>query len=78
MKAKKLFASLSLILALTSCASQSPKTTEETKEDVKTEESASKESKKDSKIEEISGTYEGSAKGYGGDIKVKVTLDKGD
>ncbi|MCI5972274.1 MAG: flavocytochrome c [Anaerococcus sp.] len=78
MKAKKLFASLSLILALTSCASQSPKTTDETKEDVKTEESASKESKEDSNIEEISGTYEGSAKGYGGDIKVKVTLDKGE
>lgn len=72
MKAKNLFAGLALVLALTSCGSNPTDTKEENKEEVKTEETS-----KAKDVSKVSGTYEGKATGYGGDINVKVTLDKG-
>lgn len=86
-KIKKAAAVLALALSFTACANTATPTKEETKE-VKTEgvEETTKEDTSDkentseekSDISSISGEYEGSATGYGGEIKVEVSLEKGE
>lgn len=74
-KFKSISLALAMAISLAACGNQAENqaSKEEAKPETKTEEAA-KEAKD---LSGISGTYEGSAQGYGGEIKVKVSLDKG-
>lgn len=73
-KFKTMSLALAMALSLAACG-QKPKEDAGKEEAKETKTEAPAEEAKD--LSSISGTYEGSAKGYGGDINVKVSLDKG-
>lgn len=71
-KFKSIAMALAVAMTLSACASTTTKPKEESKEEAKTEEKATTD------ISKLTGEYEGTAKGYGGDIKVKVSLENGE
>lgn len=73
-KYKSLAMALAMAIALSACGNTATKPKEETKEKVQEE---TKETENTTDLGTLSGEFEGSAKGYGGDINVKVTMDKG-
>ena len=73
-KFKTMSLALAMALSLAACG-QKPKEDAGKEEAKETKTEAPAEEAKD--LSSISGTYEGSAKGYGGDINVKLSLDKG-
>lgn len=85
-KYKSLAMALAMTMALSACANTAIVEKEETKEEVKQEEvkEETKEETSDQGEESttdlgsLSGDYEGTAKGYGGDINVKVTMENGE
>lgn len=88
-KYKSLAMALAMAFAFSACGNTATVEKEETKEEVKQEEVREEESKKETSEEEketenttdlasLTGEYEGTAKGYGGDINVKVTLENGE
>lgn len=78
-KYKSLAMALAMAMALSACGNTATKPKEETKEEVKQEETAKdeKETESTADIATLSGDFEGTAKGYGGDINVKVTMENG-
>lgn len=87
-KYKSLAMALAMAFAFSACANTATVEKEETKEEVKQEE-VKEETKEETSEEEketenttdlasLTGEYEGTAKGYGGDINVKVTLENGE
>ena len=70
---------LAMAMAFSACGNTATKPKEETKEEVKQEETAKdeKETESTADIATLSGDFEGTAKGYGGDINVKVTMENG-
>lgn len=71
-KFKSIAMALAVAMTLSACANTTTKPKEESKEEAKTEEKATTD------IAKLTGEYEGTAKGYGGDIKVKVSLENGE
>ena len=71
-KFKSIAMALAVAMTLSACANTTLKPKEESKEEAKTEEKATTD------IAKLTGEYEGTAKGYGGDIKVKVSLENGE
>lgn len=71
-KFKSIAMALAVAMTLSACANTTSKPKEESKEEAKTEEKATTD------IAKLTGEYEGTAKGYGGDIKVKVSLENGE
>lgn len=83
-KYKSIAMALVMTMALASCGNTATKTKEGIKEEVKQDEVKQEETTDEEKEVEnttdlaaLDGEFEGSAKGYGGDINVKVTMDKG-
>ena len=70
---------LAMAMAFSACGNTATKPKEETKEEVKQEETAKdeKETESTTDIATLSGDFEGTAKGYGGDVNVKVTMENG-
>ena len=85
-KYKSLAMALAMTMAFSACGNTATVDKEETKEEVKQEEvkEETKEETSDQGEESttdlgsLSGDYEGTAKGYGGDINVKVTMENGE
>ena len=78
-KYKSLAMALAMAMALSACGNSATVEKEETKEEVKQEETTEeeKETENTTDLSTLSGEFEGSAKGYGGDINVKVTMENG-
>lgn len=82
------FKSIAMVLAMaisfSACANTATQDKEETKGEVKTEQKVESNEKSEEKPEKssdlasLTGEYVGSARGYGGDIKVKVSLENGE
>ena len=81
-KYKSLAMALAMAMAFSACGNTATDTKEETKEEVKQEEVKDETSKEENEsttdLATLTGDYEGTAKGYGGDINVKVSLENGE
>lgn len=80
-KYKSLAMALAMTMALSACANTATVEKEETKEEVKEEtkeETSDQGEESTTDLGSLSGDYEGTAKGYGGDINVKVTMENGE
>ena len=77
-KYKSLAMALAMGLAFSACGNTATVEKEETKEEVKQEETYEEEKESTTDLGSLSGEYQGSAKGYGGDINVKVTMENGE
>lgn len=84
-KYKTLAMTLAMILAFSACANTATVEKEEIKEEVKQEvkeetkeETSDQEKESTTDLGSLSGEYQGSAKGYAGDINVKVTMENGE
>ena len=81
-KYKTLAMALAMAMAFSACGNTATDTKEETKEEVKQEEVKDETSKEENEsttdLATLTGDYEGTAKGYGGDINVKVSLENGE
>ena len=73
-KYKSLSIALAMAMALSACGNTATKPKDQTKEKVQQE---TKETENKTDLKALSGEFEGSAKGYGGDINVKVTMENG-
>ena len=73
-KYKSLSIALAMAMALSACGNTATKPKDQTKETVQEE---TKETENTTDLKALSGEFEGSAKGYGGDINVKVTMENG-
>ncbi len=80
-KYKTLAMALAMAMTFSACGNTATDTKEETKEEVKQEEVKDETSKEENEsttdLATLTGDYEGTAKGYGGDINVKVSLENG-
>ena len=79
-KYKSLAMALAMAMALSACGNTATNTKDQPKEEVKQEEKSeenTKETENTTDLGSLSGEFEGSAKGYGGDINVKVTMENG-
>ena len=79
-KYKSLAMALAMAMALSACGNTATNTKDQPKEEVKQEEKSeenTKETENTTDLGSLSGEFEGSAKGYGGDINVNVTMENG-